>query len=94
MLEKENTKSSFETLSDIEKLIFLSGVFEGEGTVYVFKIKFYYVKKKDGKISDTNKLGISISVEMTDEDIIDRFINYFNVGSKTKRKIRKEISNL
>lgn len=68
----------FNFLSDKEKLIFLSGVFEGEGTLGYFKSG----KKADGSV----KRKIEVSVEMTDYDVVNLFKQYFQLGSIYTRK--------
>ena len=63
----------FKFLNDQEKLIFLSGIFEGEGTFGNFKAGLY----RDGKV----RRKIEISVEMTDKDVVDLFHTHFNIGN-------------
>jgi len=53
------------SLSEKEKLIFLAGVFEGEGTMGYWKNGI----TKNGKVMRR----IQCAVKMTDKDIIDRF---------------------
>ena len=60
------------SLSRKEKLIFLAGVFEGEGTMGYWKNGI----TKNGKVMRR----IQCAVKMTDKDIIDRFMDYFNCG--------------
>ena len=63
----------FKFLSDKEKLIFLAGIFEGEGTFGYFKGGKY----RDGRV----RRKIEVSVEMTDRDVIDLFHNFFKFGN-------------
>ena len=63
-------------LSDKEKLIFLSGVFEGEGN-------FGYYKHGKGTKQ------IELSVTMTDKDVVDKFFEYFNKGYVCSPKPRE-----
>ena len=63
----------FKFLNKKEKLIFLSGIFEGEGTFGNFKAGVY----RDGRV----RRKIEISVEMTDKDVVDLFHTYFNKGN-------------
>jgi hypothetical protein len=63
----------FKFLNKKEKLIFLSGIFEGEGTFGNFKAGVY----RDGRV----RRKIEISVEMTDRDVVDLFHTYFNKGN-------------
>ena len=63
----------FKFLSHKEKLIFLAGIFEGEGTFGYFKSGFY----RDGK----QRRKIEVSVEMTDKDVVNLFHNYFEFGN-------------
>ena len=62
--------------SDKEKLIFLCGVFEGEGN-------FGYYKHGKGTRQ------IELSVTMTDKDVVDKFLEYFNKGYICSPKPRK-----
>ena len=56
--------SVYDNLSDNEKLIFLSGVFDGEGSFGIWsKLK--------------TKKYFACSVEMTDKDMIQRFYKFF-----------------
>ncbi len=61
-----------------EKLIFLSGIFEGEGS-------FGYYSKG---INKTN--NIECSITMSDYDIIQKFYKYFKKGSVYETKPRKK----
>ena len=63
----------FKFLNKKEKLIFLSGIFEGEGTFGNFKAGLY----KDGRV----RRKIEISVEMTDRDVVDLFHTYLDKGN-------------
>ena len=62
-------KNSFNNLTKKEKLIFLAGVFEGEGSFGLW-----------GKQVKNNKY-LTIKINMTDIDIIERFLNFFQVGA-------------
>jgi len=67
-------------LSPKEKLILLSGIFEGEG---------HYGNHKAGKYkSGKSKYVIESTIEMVDEDIIEKFFEFFKCGSVCKPKIR------
>ena len=63
----------FEFLSFKEKLIFLSGIFEGEGTFGYFKAG----KHRNG----TERRKIEVSVEMTDHDVVSLYQDFFNAGN-------------
>ena len=63
----------FKFLSYREKLIFLAGIFEGEGTFGYFKGGKY----RDGR----TRRKIEVSVEMTDRDVVDLFHNFFKFGN-------------
>ena len=60
----------FDNLSDKEKLIYLAGVFEGEGSFGIWNNKIDRKNK-------TVKKYINIAVQMTDEDTIRKFSNFF-----------------
>jgi hypothetical protein len=62
-------KSNYTSLSKEEKLIYLAGVFEGEGSFGFW-----------GKIGKSNRY-LRAQIRMCDEDIVVRFINYFKLGS-------------
>jgi hypothetical protein len=64
-------ESKYNKLSKEEKLIFLAGVFEGEGSFGFW-----------GKENKTNRY-LKVQVRMCDEDIVVRFIDYFKLGSIT-----------
>ena len=68
----------FKFLNKKEKLIFLSGIFEGEGTFGNFKAGLH----RNGRI----RRKIEVSVEMTDRDVVDLFHTYFNKGNVFVRK--------
>ena len=68
-------KNSYEKLSEKNKLIFLAGLFDGEGSFGIWG---------KGQGRKTFQCGI----EMCDKDILDRFSNFFG-GSVMKVKIRK-----
>jgi len=56
-------------LSPKEKLILLSGIFEGEG---------HFGNHKAGKYkSGKSKYVIESTIEMVDEDIIEKFFEFF-----------------
>lgn len=65
--------NSYQKLSKEHKLIFLAGVFEGEGSFGFW-----------GKESKTYRY-LRIQIVMTDEDIVRRFIDYFKLGFVTLR---------
>jgi len=69
-------QSSFNTLTDKEKLIFLAGVFEGEGSFGFW-----------GKVEQKRKY-LRAQVQMTDKDIILRFYDYFKLGYIGKNRLR------
>jgi hypothetical protein len=58
----------YKTLKPEQKLIFLAGVFEGEGSFGFWG--------KDNK----NNRYFRIQVRMTDEDIVVRFVDFFKLG--------------
>lgn len=60
---------SYEKLTREQKLIFLAGVFEGEGSFGFW-----------GKLLKNNRF-FKIQVRMTDEDIVLRFVDFFRLGS-------------
>jgi len=58
----------YKTLKPEQKLIFLAGVFEGEGSFGFW-----------GKENKNNRY-FRIQVRMTDEDIVVRFVDFFKLG--------------
>ena len=68
-------KNSYEKLSEKSKLIFLAGLFDGEGSFGIWG---------KGKGRKTFQCGI----EMCDKDILDRFSDFFG-GNVMKVKLRK-----
>jgi hypothetical protein len=78
-------QSSFNTLTDREKLIYLAGVFEGEGSISG------HWPIRNG-VRATRAWALEIAVEMSDEDSVLRFKDFFKLGSLSSRK-RKD-SNL
>ena len=62
----------FQFLNDREKLIFLAGIFEGEGTFGYFRAGKY----RNGNI----RRKIEVAVEMTDSDVVNLFHNHFAKG--------------
>lgn len=61
-------QQTYDKLSKEQKLIFLSGVFEGEGSFGFW-----------GKVNKTNRY-LRAQIRMCDEDIVVRFIDYFKLG--------------
>ena len=68
-------KNDYEKLSSENKLIYLAGLFDGEGSFGNWK-------------KGNNKTRFEVSVEMRDLDAIYRFKNFFG-GTVHKCKIRK-----
>ena len=68
-------KNSYEKLSEKNKLIFLAGLFDGEGSFGIWG---------KGQGRKTFQCGI----EMCDKDILDRFSDFFG-GNVMKVKLRK-----
>jgi len=62
-------QQTYNKLSKEQKLIFLAGVFEGEGSFGFW-----------GKVGKSNRY-LRAQIRMCDEDIVVRFINYFKLGS-------------
>lgn len=60
---------NYNSLSKKEKLIFLAGLFEGEGSFGLW-----------GKHTKNN-MYLTINVNMIDRDIVERFLNFFKIGS-------------
>ena len=74
-------QNSFDTLTDREKLIYLAGVFEGEGSISG------HWPNRNG-VKATRAWVLEIAVEMSDEDSVLRFKDFFKVGSFSSRKRR------
>ena len=70
-----NEKNSYENLPEKLKLIFLAGLFDGEGSFGVWG-------KGDGRKS------FQCSVEMCDKDSVQKFAEFFG-GRVVKPKLRK-----
>lgn len=71
----------FEFLSDKEKLIFLSGIFEGEGC-----FGHYSNGRKERRIE--------IQLQMTDPDVVNKFYQYFQKGSISKKEFTNHYKTL
>ena len=67
-------KNSYEELSEKNKIVFLAGIFDGEGSFGVW-----------GK--GNGRKTFQCSVEMRDKDILDRFSQFFG-GNVHKCKLR------
>jgi hypothetical protein len=67
-------------LSDKEKLILLSGIFEGEGTFGYHKNGKY----RNGKI----RHQIQACVGMSDKDVVYKFLEFFKCGSICEPSLR------
>jgi hypothetical protein len=65
----DQKKISYNHLSKEKKLIYLAGVFEGEGSFGFW-----------GKVGKSNRY-LRVQIRMCDEDIVLRFIDYFKLGS-------------
>ena len=68
----------FNFLSQKERLIFLAGIFEGEGSFGYFRAGKY----RDGSI----RRKIEVAVEMCDLDVVTMFQDHFQKGSVHTRK--------
>lgn len=67
-------------LSDKEKLILLSGIFEGEGT---------FGNHKGGKLrSGKTRYQIQAAVSMSDKDVVYKFLEFFKCGSVCEPSLR------
>ena len=75
-LGRKMQKNSYESLPEKHKIIFLAGLFDGEGS-------FGYWGKGGGRKS------FQCSVEMCDRDIVQRFVDLFG-GSLLPVKVRNE----
>ena len=64
-------EQTYNKLTKEQKLIFLAGVFEGEGSFGFW-----------GKIEKKNRY-FRVQLRMCDEDIVIRFIDYFKLGAVT-----------
>lgn len=62
-------EQKYKSLSKEQKLIFLAGVFEGEGSFGFW-----------GKINKSNRY-LRVQIRMCDEDVVLRFIDFFKLGS-------------
>jgi hypothetical protein len=62
-------QQTYDKLTKEQKLIFLAGVFEGEGSFGFW-----------GKENKANRY-LRVQIRMCDEDIVVRFIDYFKLGS-------------
>ena len=67
-------------LSNKEKLILLSGIFEGEGT---------FGNHKNGTRNGTIRYQIQACVSMSDKDIVSKFLEFFKCGSICEPSLRK-----
>ena len=74
-------QSNFNILTDREKLIYLAGVFEGEGS-----ISGHWPYRNGVKVN--RAWVLQISVEMSDEDSVLKFKDFFKLGSLSTRKRR------
>jgi hypothetical protein len=68
-------KNSYENLSEKNKILFLAGLFDGEGSFGIWG-------KGNGRKS------FQCGIEMCDKDILDRFSDFFG-GNVMKVRIRK-----
>ena len=74
-LQLKMPKESYENLNEKNKLLFLAGLFDGEGSFGVWG-------KGDGRKS------FQCSVEMCDKDSVQKFADFFG-GNVVKPKLRK-----
>jgi len=74
-LQLNMPKESYENLNERNKLLFLAGLFDGEGSFGVWG-------KGDGRKS------FQCSVEMCDEDSVKKFADFFG-GRVVKPRVRK-----
>lgn len=74
-LQLRMPKESYENLNETNKLLFLAGLFDGEGSFGVWG-------KGDGRKS------FQCSVEMCDKDSVQKFADFFG-GNVVKPRLRK-----
>lgn len=77
---KDKSSEAFDNLSRKEKIIFLAGVFDGEGTFGC------YLAGSPGR----KKKYFMASVEATDSDLVGRFNEVFPVGGVHLRRKKRE----
>jgi len=82
----ELVENNFENFSSKEKLIFLAGVFEGEGSLGNWNAGGFH---KDG----IPRKYFRIAVQMTDQDIVQRFANFFKMGTISVYNRKKDGKN-
>ena len=78
-LSKIDLDKKYPKLLYQNKLAFLAGVFEGEGSFGIWS---------SGK--NNNKRYFRIQIEMSDKDVICQFEDFFNLGTVYPRKPRQE----
>ena len=77
---KDKNSEAFDNLSRKEKIIFLAGVFDGEGSFGCYLAGSPAYKKH----------YLHVSVEATDSDLVARFNEVFPVGAVNLRRKKRE----
>jgi hypothetical protein len=77
-VSKKTLKNSYESLSVESKLLFLAGIFDGEGSFGIWS-------KGKGR-----KKEFACTIEMTDKDTLLKFVDMFG-GQLFSCKVRKEM---
>ena len=75
-MSKKTPKNSYESLSVESKILFLAGIFDGEGSFGIWS-------KGKGR-----KKEFACTIEMTDKDTLLKFVNMFG-GQLFSCKVRK-----
>jgi len=73
-------KNSYENLSEKNKILFLAGLFDGEGSFGIW-----------GK--GNGRKTFQCSVEMCDEDSVQKFAEFFGGRVVKPRKRKKDLDN-
>ena len=77
---KDKNSEAFDNLSRKEKIIFLAGVFDGEGSFGCYLAGSPAYKKH----------YLQVSVEATDSDLVARFNEVFPVGAVNLRRKKRQ----
>ncbi len=64
-------------MNDRDKILYLTGLFDGEGNVDISKRRHVYFRKKDSKLCESVCTALRLRISNTNKDALDYIQKYF-----------------